>query len=329
MNLPLISVIIPVYQGERLIIGAVMSALRQTHEHLEVFVVDDGSSDGTQAALATIDDARLTVLSQSNAGTAAARNNALARASGAYIAFLDSDDRWLPDKLATELALLQSAPNPIAVACSAYFAVDDRGRLLHAAPRRSVYGMVLDLLLDGDDFLMPSLCLFDRRIFEDIGHFNVGRYHEDHEFIIRVCTKYPIYSTGRRLAVYRQSTSGKCRAILSEYDRARREELALLDDVAEILTADQLARLRGNVLRSLYCRFLMYGFGSSARKMLPDVDLQELKQSKKGLLAVAFAKLGVNLLMPARVAVQSGYRIFLSRWWRRQLNDLQMDLRYD
>ncbi|GAC1433573.1 MAG: hypothetical protein NVSMB5_27150 [Candidatus Velthaea sp.] len=326
---PLVSVIIPVYQGERLIIGAVNSALRQTYENIEVFVVDDGSTDGTQRMLAQISDPRLTILKQPNAGTAAARNLALAHARGAYIAFLDSDDRWLPQKLELEVALLRSAPQPVAVAYSAHFAVDDRGRLLHAAARRAVHGMVLDMLLDGDDFLMPSLCLFDRRIFDDIGNFNVGRYHEDHEFIIRVCAKYPIYATGRRLAVYRQSTSGKCRAILSDFERSRREELSLLSDVTEILTESQLGRLRANVLRSLYCRFLMYGFNEAAKNMVSEVDIGQLKSSKKGILAWVFARVGINLLMPARVTVQTAYRLFLSGWWRSQLKRYNMLLRYD
>jgi glycosyltransferase involved in cell wall biosynthesis len=87
----LVSVIIPAYQAERFVAGAVRSALRQTHRTLEVIVVDDGSTDGTAARLATIRDPRLRVLRQENAGTAAARNAALAEAQGSYVAFLDSD----------------------------------------------------------------------------------------------------------------------------------------------------------------------------------------------------------------------------------------------
>ena len=221
---PLVSVIIPVYQGEAFVEGAVRSALAQTHRALEVFVVDDGSTDATLARLARIDDDRLRVLRQPNAGTAAARNNALAHARGAYIAFLDCDDRWFPDKIATELAVLQRAGEP-AIAYGAHYAVDDRGALLHAAPLRRHSGPAFDLMIDGEDFLMPSLCLFDRRIFDAIGTFDESRYHEDHDLILRATRRFPIYPTLRRQTVYRQTTGGKARKILARLRcRARRRD---------------------------------------------------------------------------------------------------------
>ncbi len=183
--------------------------------------------------------------SPANAGTAAARNAALARARGRYVAFLDADDRWFPKKLETELAILERAPKPIGIAYSSHYAVDDRGALLHAAPVRRHAGRRFDLFLDGEDFLMPSLCLFDRRIFEAIGTFNAARYHEDHDFILRASRSFPIYPTGRRLAVYRHSTAGKCRAILREFERAREAELTLVADLAGQLSRDEARRLRG------------------------------------------------------------------------------------
>lgn len=328
MNDSLVSVIIPVYQGEHIILGAVRSALNQTHADLEVFVVDDGSSDGTLAVLETIDDPRLHVLRQSNAGTAAARNAALRRARGRYIAFLDSDDRWFPDKIATELRVLREAPAPVAIAYSSYYAVDDQGRLLHLPPRKTVSGNALEVLLDGEDFLMPSLCLFDRRIFDHIGLFSVGRYHEDHEFILRASRTYPVFATGKRLVVYRQSTSGKCRSILADFERARSEELSVAGDVAALLTPEQQARLQRNARRSLYCRFLMYGFNRHARRMLAEVDLGELRSGKKGWLAWLFAKSGINLLSTARSAVQTSYRIFGQRSWGRTLSRSGVELLY-
>jgi glycosyltransferase involved in cell wall biosynthesis len=326
---PLVSVIIPVYQGERIIAGAVRSALNQTHRNVQVIVIDDGSTDGTREVLEALDDPRVLVLAQTNSGTAAARNLGLAHARGAYIAFLDSDDRWLPEKLATEIATLRTASDPIAMAYSSYFAVDDQGRLLNLARQRTSSGDVLDELLDGEDYLMPSLCLFDRRIFDEVGTFNVGRYHEDHEFILRVTRRFPIVATGKRLAVYRQSTSGKCRAILADFDRARTEELSLLGDLTDVLTREQIARLRANVLRSLYCRFLMYGFHDYARRIAGEVDMRALRTSKKGLLAFVFAKTGINLLLIARTSIQTYYLAARQGWWARLLTNLGLELRYD
>jgi glycosyltransferase involved in cell wall biosynthesis len=325
---PLVSVIIPVYQGERIVLGAVRSVLEQTHANLEVLVVDDGSTDGTGAVLARIADPRLVLLRQRNAGTAAARNLALRHARGEYIAFLDSDDRWFPEKLETELRVLREAPAPVAIAYSSYYGVDDGGRLIHVPATRTYAGNVLDVLLDGEDFLMPSLCLFDRRIFDAVGPFNAGRYHEDHEFILRAGKEYPIFPTGRRLVVYRQSTSGKCRGILRDFDRARAEELSVADDVAPILTPEQTRRLHQNARRSLYCRFLMYGFDRHAKRILPEVDLSALPASGKGRLALIFARSGVNLLAAARETVQTGYRLFAQRAWRRRLARSGVELLY-
>jgi glycosyltransferase involved in cell wall biosynthesis len=324
-----VSVIIPVYQGERMIVGALRSVLQQTYRDLEVLVVDDGSSDRTLEALSTVDDSRVVVLKQANAGTGAARNLALARARGAYIAFLDSDDRWFPEKIAREVEVLQSAPTPIGIAYSSYYAVDDRGRLLNPAPKREYAGDALEVLLDGEDFLMPSVCLFDRRIFDAVGHFKPEHYHEDHEFILRVGRSYPIYPTGKRLVVYRQSTSGKCRGILSDFSRALRAETAILDEILPVLTWDQSVRLRRNVFRSLYCRFLMYGFNEHARRIEPSVDLVHLRIGKKGWLAWVFAKTGINLLFIARVLIQAYHRYALQRGWRERLAAQRLELRYD
>jgi glycosyltransferase involved in cell wall biosynthesis len=324
----LVSVIVPVYQGERLILGAVRSALQQTHSALEVWVVDDGSTDKTLERIAAIDDPRLHILRQPNAGTAAARNAALSRARGRYIAFLDADDRWFPEKIEAELAVLEGRPDP-AIAYSCHYAVDDAGRLLHAARLRTHRGQVFDLLIDGEDFLMPSLCLFDRRIFERVGTFAPSCFHEDYEFILRATRLFPIYPTGQRLAVYRQTTGGKCRAILSDYAFALSEELAVVEKLAPTLSGDERNRLRRNVLRGLYLRFLMYGFSGHARRLLDEVRVHDLRGGAKASLGLLFAKTGLNLIAPARVSVQVFNRVTAQSWWRRELARRELELRYE
>jgi glycosyltransferase involved in cell wall biosynthesis len=325
---PLISVVIPVYQGESLIAGAVESVLTQTYHNIEVFVVDDGSTDATVAILQRIKDPRLIVLCQKNAGTAAARNLAIERCMGEYIAFLDSDDRWLPEKLAIELAVANERAEP-AIVYSSYYPVDDRGRLLNF-PKRNVHsGRILDALLDGEDFLVPSVCLFHRRVFETIGSFNAGQYHEDHEFILRAARAFPIYPTGKTLVVYRQSTSGKCRSILGDFDRARKEELQVVEAVRDALTSEQQVRLLRNAYRSLYSRFLMYGFNRHAKALSHDVDLDGLCDSAKGKLAWLFAKTGINLLVVARIVIQTYYRFAMQGSWKKTLARARTTLRYE
>src|SRR5262245_10450327 len=108
-----ISVVIAVYNGEAMIGDAVASVLAQTLPPAEVIVVDDGSSDGTPAVVDRIaaGEPRVRRLRQDpNQGQAAALNRGVAEARGAYLAFLDADDVWRPDKLARQAALLDARP---------------------------------------------------------------------------------------------------------------------------------------------------------------------------------------------------------------------------
>ncbi|MGQ7844262.1 glycosyltransferase family 2 protein [Granulosicoccus sp. 3-233] len=93
---PRFSIVIPTYNRSASVLDTLQSCFEQTFDDFEVVVVDDGSSDDTRDVLAAIDDPRLRVLHQDNAGPAAARNHGMKVAAGQYIAFLDSDDRWYP-----------------------------------------------------------------------------------------------------------------------------------------------------------------------------------------------------------------------------------------
>ena len=95
---PLVSAIIPNYNYSRYIGEAVESALNQTYKNIEVIVVDDGSCDDSLKVLSAYVD-RIKVVSQKNAGVAMARNNGVEVSTGEYVAFLDADDVWLPDKV--------------------------------------------------------------------------------------------------------------------------------------------------------------------------------------------------------------------------------------
>lgn len=106
---PLISVIIPVYNGERYLSAAIESVLAQAWTPLEIIVVDDGSTDQS-VQVARHYQSQVQVICQANAGPGAARNRGVALASGELLAFLDADDLWLPGKLAHQVAYLQKQP---------------------------------------------------------------------------------------------------------------------------------------------------------------------------------------------------------------------------
>jgi GT2 family glycosyltransferase len=116
---PLVSVIIPCYNQGHFLGAAIESCLRQTLRDIEVLVVDDGSTDGTEfvARAAADRDARVKVTSGPNAGLGAARNRGLAQAQGQYVNFLDADDLLLPTKLERQLDILESSPDVGLVLC--------------------------------------------------------------------------------------------------------------------------------------------------------------------------------------------------------------------
>jgi glycosyltransferase involved in cell wall biosynthesis len=109
---PLVSVVLPTRNREALVMRAIASVLAQTWDHLELIVVNDNSTDGTRAALATITDPRLHVIHREvNKGAGAARNAGIAAATGELVAFQDDDDRWLLDKLERQVAALRANPD--------------------------------------------------------------------------------------------------------------------------------------------------------------------------------------------------------------------------
>jgi len=93
---PRFSIVIPTFNRSSSVLETLQSCFNQTYDDFEVILVDDGSTDDTEAVLATIEDPRLLVVKQQNAGPAAARNHGMRMAKGEYIAFLDSDDSWYP-----------------------------------------------------------------------------------------------------------------------------------------------------------------------------------------------------------------------------------------
>lgn len=112
MNLPLVSVCIAVYNREKFIKQAIESVLNQTYQNFEIIVIDDGSIDNTVSVIKSIDDTRIRLYNNSkNKGIVYTRNKYIGLANGDYIAILDSDDLWVPEKLEKQLLFLKQNPD--------------------------------------------------------------------------------------------------------------------------------------------------------------------------------------------------------------------------
>jgi glycosyltransferase involved in cell wall biosynthesis len=143
MTAPLVSVILPTHNRAKTLRRAIDSVLMQTYRELELVIIDDGSTDETSSLLASYDDPRIKLLTPGRLGSAAkARNHGLKHARGEFVAFQDSDDVWLVEKLARQVAFAQEHPQTAMTVC---------GYILYfvgQAPR--YYGK--ELLDDGHDF---------------------------------------------------------------------------------------------------------------------------------------------------------------------------------
>ena len=137
-----VSVIIPSYNSSSYITKAVESALNQTYDNLEVIVVDDASTDDTRDVVQKIADSRVTLIERTENGSCgAARNSALPAVTGRYIAFLDSDDYWFPDKLSVQIKKMQEAA--ASFSCTNYIFVRSNKQMLVKMPEEINYGQLL------------------------------------------------------------------------------------------------------------------------------------------------------------------------------------------
>lgn len=134
----LVSVIIPTYNRAGRCKFAVQSVLAQTHENVEVIIVDDGSTDNTKEEIFRLDD-RVKYIYQANSGVSAARNTGLEAATGEYVGFLDSDDIWLPWKLEAQLSILRQFPE-VGMVWTDMKAVDENGTVLYESYLKIMYG---------------------------------------------------------------------------------------------------------------------------------------------------------------------------------------------
>jgi glycosyltransferase involved in cell wall biosynthesis len=170
-----VSVIVPVYNREALLADALTSILRQTRIPDQIIVVDDGSTDGSAAIARQFGD-RVELVRQSNQGVGAARNQGLKQASGAIIAFLDSDDLWRPDAMAEQIAQLARNPEAgVAWGLSELGAIGD-GEVAMGAWREGAKRL-----------LQLGSMAFRRELFHTVGGFSPElRSGEDIDLVMRL-----------------------------------------------------------------------------------------------------------------------------------------------
>jgi len=205
----LISVVIPCYRQAHFLSGAIESVIEQSYPRVEIIVVDDGSPDDTRKVVARY--ASVQYVRQRNRGLSAARNAGLARSRGAYIAFLDADDRLTPSALADGARELSAHP-ACAFAAGEHRLIDAQGEAVPGVPREHVTNDHYRELLKGNFIWCPATVLYRRSVFQAVGGFDTSlKSAEDYDMYLRIARLFPVRAHGEVVAEYRFHSSGMSR----------------------------------------------------------------------------------------------------------------------
>jgi glycosyltransferase involved in cell wall biosynthesis len=254
----LVSVIIPTFNRAGTILPAVESALAQTHQDLEVIVVDDGSTDGTADVLDQFGRG-VKVVRQANAGPSAARNRGVRESKGAIVAFLDSDDHWTPDKIERQVNLMERAGDGMCCCvCNAVVKDEDGGTEGHTFDFSGINpGFIEGEWTNPEDVLATRFLLFNqvvairREAFEKVGGFNESlRLLEDYELSIRLSVTGTWGVISDPLVIKYNDTRGIGVECMADHEKHTRVRAKVISDI--LAGGFGLGKgARGNLQRSL------------------------------------------------------------------------------
>jgi glycosyltransferase involved in cell wall biosynthesis len=324
-----VSVIIPTYNCAAFLAEAIRSVLAQTHRAAEIIVVDDGSADDTATVVAGL-GAVITYLRQENAGAAAARNAGLARATGDYIAFLDADDYWAPDKLATQLKVMDLCPE-VDLVCADFWLAGDDSRQSHIKQKYRLFSAYrldwpaifsLRLRLPGTsidgwmgpafgplflgNFINTSSVLLRRRACDRVGRFSEAlRTQEDYDYWLRVARQAECAFVDQPLLAFRRR-----RHQLTAADQGLRivqDVLTVIESTAphalDVLPPSLVAKRLSERCMSVALAFLGARQRSQARLLLHRaLSYRPLSPTAGGLMVWSFVPTPVGAAMRKVVA---------------------------
>ncbi|HEY2732352.1 MAG TPA: glycosyltransferase [Polyangiales bacterium] len=306
---PRVSVIMPVYNRASVVEQALRSVLEQSFTDLELIVVDDGSTDETYERVLSVGDRRVTCHRQANSGRPSIpRNVAIRIARGDYVAFIDSDDVWLPGKLERQVELMDARPDAgLIYALAAIF--DDHRELGYIGPRTgSVPERIFEALLLSGCFFQTTTVMLRREVIDRVGLFNEDvryRVAEDYDLWIRVAYRYPTLFLPQVVARYRQHAAS--------FSNDKREAVTrvryVIEDNCALYAVDP--ELRNRALSHAYFEEFKVELqvGGSIDRLraclLTAIELDDRNRSAR----YAQALLAAGLLAPLRVVYRGRHHL--------------------
>ncbi|MEO1039589.1 MAG: glycosyltransferase family A protein [Pseudomonadota bacterium] len=312
MNTPFVTVVMPVFNVERYLAIAMRSVLNQTYTHFELLIIDDGSTDDSCMIAEGFRDARIQIIRQENRGLAGARNTGIRHACGEYIAFLDSDDAWVPGKLAAHVKHLQSHPD-VGVSYAGSRLIDDNGRPMGIFQTPKLEGVTAADVFMRNPVGNGSAPVIRRAVFKDIqgpysadgspGWFNEHfRQSEDIECWMRIAlnTSWRFEGVEGALTDYRINSGGLSANIVRQFetwarmrDIVARNHPAFAARWADLAEAFQLRYLARRAI-NMRDRGMAISLALQAAKTAPGILIRE---PAKSAFTVA-AALALRLLPP-------------------------------
>lgn len=303
--IPTVTVIIAAHNAEQYLLHAVRSVLKQTFQDWEIIIVDDASSDETGTVINSINDNRLRVISLPvNVGPSQARNIGWEHASGEYLAFLDADDVWLPDKLAVQLQVM-SDPDIGMCYCDGLIHQTATGNKFPISARISIPDRCSFIyILREQPSILPSGILIRRDLFAEAGRFDPQiRFMEDWEFCLRAARITKIAFIPQVLFEYRvhsENTSHKTSLKEEHYGR-------ILKKLINELDADEMKRLRDRYHSNLGFSWLLNGEKSKAR--------QHFRQCQRSSVPLALGFWLTYLPLPLLNTIIDAKKKYIRRSW--------------
>ena len=243
---PIVSTIIPVYNRTETLVRAVQSVLDQTYKSFEIIIVNDGSTIGEfesiKSKLLNMDE-RIRVIDHIvNRGASAARNTGAKNARGELLAFLDSDDEWLPEKLEMQVNIMKDNHEVGMVSTGFYFIdVNKNVKNVHYPKCKHDW---LECLFYSNAIGTTSTILLSRECFEKVGGFNENFVScQDWEFYLKIAKKYKISVIKKPLVNYWYH--GK--SISGNYEKVLKGHLSILDEIMNIIHESEHSNLRRKI----------------------------------------------------------------------------------
>lgn len=198
---PFVSVIIPTFNRGWILKEAIDSVLSQDFQDYELIVVDDGSTDNTKEILAGYEH-EIIILHQTNKGVSAARNRGISEAAGRLVAFLDSDDLWLPQKLSRQVDFFNSNPKAL-ISQTEEIWIRNGIRVNPKDRHRKTSGMIFERSV-GLCLISPSAVMIRKTLFDAVGLFDESLPAcEDYDLWLRISARYPVHLIDTPLIVKR------------------------------------------------------------------------------------------------------------------------------